>query len=180
LALPIDPGKLRVEARSPGKRPWRRDLVVAEGERVEIEVGPLDDDLPEPAPHVEATEDHPWGGSRSRTQRYAALGVLGVGALGIGIASGFGVSALVKRDEASSLCPAKRNCPDGTAAREADDARRASTVSTVAFVAGGVLLATGAALYFTAPVGESPRARSGISALRVAVHPWGLACEGAF
>jgi len=48
-----------------------------------------------------------------------------------------------------------------------------ATVATVGFIAGGVLLASGLVLYFTAPKGDSPRV--GFEA-----RPGGLAVTGGF
>ena len=61
-------------------------------------------------------------------------------------------------DAAAEHCTTRTLCsPEGLQLDA--DARQAATVSTIAFVGGGIALATGAVLYFTAP--RSVQARRG-------------------
>jgi hypothetical protein len=79
----------------------------------------------------------------------------GVGVVGIGLGAFFGLQA------SSKLSDAKGKCGDypyecGNEAKDLQSSAKSSaTVSTVGFVAGGVLLAGGLVLYFTAPKRES-------------------------
>lgn len=74
-----------------------------------------------------------------------ALAVGGVAGIGIGV--GFGLSALSKASTARDLCEPSA-CRSQAGIEAVHDASSRATVSTVGFVAGGVLLAGGAALYF--------------------------------
>jgi hypothetical protein len=79
----------------------------------------------------------------------------GVGILGIGAGAIFGVQASSKWSDAKSKCS---DYPYGCTPEAQDmqsSAKSAGTISTVGFIAGGALLATGLVLYFTAPKRES-------------------------
>jgi hypothetical protein len=97
------------------------------------------------------TESEAWP-----AQRTVAIGVGAAGVVGVAVGSAFGLIAKSKNDQA--LEPA--NCRTSTQCSTSgltltDDARSAATVSTVAFIAGGAAIATGAVLWFTAPHGGS-------------------------
>lgn len=181
LALPVDPGNLVLDAHAPGKRPWRRALTLAEGERVEIDVGPLED---EPAPTAatrpaiaKGAEEPAQSGGGARN-RIAAAGVAGLGVVGIGIGVGFGVAALQDRDRATFLCPAKSGCT-APAVQAANDARSAAPISTAALIAGGALVTLGAVLYFTAPAARADHAGAR-PVWRVTLGSGGIGWEGTF
>jgi hypothetical protein len=82
------------------------------------------------------------------------------------------VIALGKHSDLESACPAYPHCAPGQQSdvqSKYDDAKSASTISTIGFVAGGALLAGAAVLWLVAPSREptpaafvSPRA-SGVS-----------------
>jgi hypothetical protein len=100
-------------------------------------------------------------------------------ATGLGVA--FGLVAKSKNDEA--LEP--QNCPDSAhclprGLELTDDAKSASTVSTISFVAGGALLVGGAVLFFTAPRTERVHAMRWRALPRMGVRDAGLVFEGAF
>ncbi|MBV9949966.1 MAG: hypothetical protein JOZ69_24195 [Myxococcales bacterium] len=93
----------------------------------------------------------PPGGSR----RWIGLGVGGLGVAGVAVGSVFGYVAMSKRDQSNNgACDARDMCSRaGLGLRQ--DAESAATISTVAFIAGGVALAAGAVLYLTAPRSSS-------------------------
>jgi hypothetical protein len=160
--VPVDAGVHLVEARAAGMRPWRRTVETKDRLTTRVDVPVLENDVAPPPPRAERPE-HPEKGGAQRT---LGLLVAGVGVVGLGIGVGFGLSARAKWNVVSEACP-NRSCPS-VSAREAvegahDDAGRAATMSTVAFVVGGVLLAGGGVLFFT-----SSRATGGGSSLRVA------------
>jgi serine/threonine-protein kinase len=75
----------------------------------------------------------------------------GAGIVGVGLGTFFGLRASSKWSDAKEKCT---DYPFGCGAEGTDlraSAQSAGNVSTVAFVAGGALLATGLVLYFTAP-----------------------------
>ena len=74
-----------------------------------------------------------------------------VGIVGLGVGTVFGVMAI--SDKSAAHCDASNACDAGPL----HDANSAATASTVGIVAGGVLLAGGAALVLFAPGGRSPQ-----------------------
>jgi serine/threonine-protein kinase len=74
----------------------------------------------------------------------------GAGVIAIGAGAFFGLKASSTYDDALALCNPSNQCKQ-RGLDLADDATSQATVSTIAFVAGGVLLAGGAVLYLTAP-----------------------------
>jgi hypothetical protein len=106
-------------------------------------------------------------GSVRSAQRVLAIVAAAVGVAGVATGAVFGLKA------ASTWGDAKDNCKpqcDASAHKLSVDASQSGTVSTVAFIVGGVGLASGALLWFTAPQKhvEAPLAvRVGPGALQV-------------
>jgi hypothetical protein len=88
----------------------------------------------------------------------------GAGIVGLGLGSYFGLQAFSKWSAATSDC-GSACAPGSKGQNEHDQAQTDATVSTVAFVAGGVAVAAGVLLFFTAP------APPGDSAHRLQVAP---------
>jgi len=107
-------------------------------------------------------------GNGQRTLAYAAAGV---GVIGVGIGSFFGLRAISKNKDAESLCRNGYVCEDPQGPVLADDARAAARISTITFVVGGAALAGAAVLYFTSP--KQP-------AVTAAVGPTGISVRGSF
>ena len=162
-AVPVDIGKHVLEASAPGKVTWHGDVDVREeGKSVQIDVPTLVDGAPDAAvtekapPPAFATTPAAEAPSRSLgTQRTIALVVAGVGVVGLGVGSVVGLRALSKNSDSNAAGRCVGNTCDAAGKQLRDDARSAGNLSTVGFVAGGVLLAGGAALWFTAPSASS-------------------------
>jgi hypothetical protein len=125
---------------------------------------------PPPPPLPPPPPPPPSGRSSSRVAWAWSLGGVGVVGLGAGVATGLMAS--------SKLSTAKNECPTytGCSAQAMNDHSSFVTlgnVSTVAFIAGGVLVAGGLTLYLTAPKEHSPE-----MALQVA--PDGMSLAGRF
>ena len=101
---------------------------------------------PTNAPPV-ATSEPARTSSASKTWGFV-LG--GVGIAGLAAGSVFGALAIAKNSSSKDTCDANNVCDAGGKSLR-DDARTFGDVSTVAFIAGGALLATGAILLLTAP-----------------------------
>jgi tetratricopeptide (TPR) repeat protein len=85
--------------------------------------------------------------SRSSTANQVGI-VLGVaGLVGVGVGTGFGLAAMSKANTAKDTCSGNA-CTTQKGIDAAHDASSSATISTVGFVAGGALLATGVILYF--------------------------------
>lgn len=141
--IPVDPGEQMIEARAPGKRPWKIKVrVAAEGDLVTVQVPVLEDMAKPRAAPVEVERP-----SNVKRPLGVALGVLGIGALGLG--SYFGLHALKKDQESDEQCgrPPTR-CNDLARSLESD-ARASADRATVLFAAGAVALGAGAYLWVT-------------------------------
>jgi len=101
-------------------------------------------------PEADQTQD----GTAQRTWGWV-LG--GVGLVGIGVGSYFGVRTLSKKKESDDHCDAANWCDqEGVDLR--DDALRSGDISTVAIGVGAAGLVTGVILLLTAPSGPEPAA----------------------
>lgn len=108
----------------------------------------------------------------SNSRRTIAFGVGGAGVAGLVVGGIFGGLTLASWSSANGACPSHDNC-SATATSQRQSAVTDSTVSDVALIVGGVLVATGVTLYLTAPKGHVPGA--GLS-----VGPGRLSLEGSF
>jgi hypothetical protein len=95
--------------------------------------------------------------------------------IGIGVGSVFGLFASSSWQKAQHDCPTHSGCSP-TAMDERNNALSQALVSTVGFIAGGVLLAGGVTLFFAAP--RAPKPSSTDVGLRVT--PGGLLVTGRF
>jgi hypothetical protein len=83
------------------------------------------------------------------TLKIAGLTVGGAGVVGLIVGGVFGGLTASEASQQKSDCSASASCPNRTtAANDHSSGETDSTVSTVAFVAGGVLAVTGAVLFF--------------------------------
>jgi hypothetical protein len=113
----------------------RREHVVLGRAREEVLASPKQNDTPR--------SERPLAPSPWQTAGWITLGA---SAVGIGIGTAFGFMAIANNDDAH--CDASNVCADP---RARHDARVAAGVSTVSFVAGGVLAASGITLLLVAP-----------------------------
>lgn len=168
--LPLDPGDHVVEARAPGHEPWTKTVTIGKGpSRVSVEVPPLavvadEGPAPTPAPPPPSPTPPPQpesaeGGSTG--QLVAGLVVGGVGLVGLGLGSAFGLMTFSSQDESEAHCVESRCDATGVELRE--DASTSATLSTVAFVAGGVLVAGGLVLVLTSGGGDGPATTAQLS-----------------
>jgi len=86
------------------------------------------------------------------TQRWLGIVAGGVGIAGIAVGSVFGLMASSEWSAQQSACGSPSSCPDhaGALAHHSNLATD-STISTWTFIGGGVLVASGALLFMTAP-----------------------------
>ncbi|WP_437924549.1 hypothetical protein WMF37_36835 [Sorangium sp. So ce291] len=198
-ALPVDPGKHRVEATAPGKKPFSVEAQTAgPGKVVTVEVPPLEDDpaaaaaaappqrggAAEPgpaAPPAPAAGDGDGGAGTRRTLSFVAGGV---GVAGVVTGSIFGLVASSRWNRAQDEhCRTRTLCDDQGVAL-VDDARRAAALSNVGFIVGGIGLAAGVALFVTSLGGDERLPRE--QPARIVVTPavglagGGLELQGRF
>jgi hypothetical protein len=160
--VPVDPGNHTIEATAPGKRTWTKTQDVAGvGQTVSIQVDPLSDTPVEVAAPAPGGAQPPVNvppktePARSSPLKTAGLVVGAVGIVGLGVGTVFGVMAISKNSSANSdhcgtAFGGTNNCdPTGISLRS--DAVKFGNVSTISFIAGGVLAAGGVGLWLFAP-----------------------------
>jgi hypothetical protein len=127
-------------------------------------------------------EELPDSPSETSTLRYVGYGAAGVGVVGVAFGVIFGLKASSKLDESkkdptSGGCDANDFCgPAGKQARS--DAQSAATLSTVGFVAGGVLLAGGITMIVIG--GSSPKSPSARITPMLGANGGGMMLGGRF
>ncbi len=164
IPVPTDAGQHRITVTAPGKQLWESVAVVPSrgGASVTVKVPALAAVGAEPlAPAdgsnaaAESATDSPAApvDSAGRTQRIVGIVSSGAGIVGLGVGAFFGLRVAAKNDESKENCAGNRCNQLGFDARQS--ALDAATVSTIAFIAGGALLAGGVVLYLTAPRGRA-------------------------
>jgi hypothetical protein len=169
--VPVDPGKHTIEASAKGKKSFSTALEVSERTKTpSVEIPELDADEPQKAtPKAKVEPEPPQPGGGGGAQRAIGIVAVSVGVVGLGVGTYFGLSTSSKWADAKTHCSGLE-C-DRTGVDLAEQAKSAGNISTIAFIAGGVLVAGGAVLYFTAP-----RART----TAIGVGPGSLLVRGSF
>ena len=148
----VDPGQPhRIDVTAHNRAPWSKGGVQgpagAELPAITIDLGPP---LQSEDPNVGAG------------QRMTGIIVGGVGVAGVAVGAIFGLLASGAKSDAKSACESgapgtfsyPNTCNPGNKSQVDDkngSAKSNATISTIGFIAGGVLVAGGAVLYFTAP-----------------------------
>jgi hypothetical protein len=188
-AISVDPGEHTFTFQAAGQPVLQRKLVIIEGQKDRREliqigpeaVAPQATSLRSPESTPAAPRDEGLG-----TQRILAIVAGGVGVAGIGLGTAFGILAISRKSSAQSVCPGSGACPTQEGADRWSSASTAGTLSTVGFVVGGVGLAGGAALWFTAPYFGAKSDTNGTAAAlaagrtRVGIGPGTLQLAGSF
>ena len=184
-ARPVNPGPHQVEGQRGAERA-SVEIVLAESEskpallRFQSALAantamPAPSAQPGSASAGEALGSSGSSGSSLGQQRMFALIAGGVGVVGLGVGTVFGLKSKSDHDEASKYC-AGSQCSDARGVSAGNDAHSAGNVATLAMIVGGVGLAGGAALWFTAPksrsdasarLGASTRLSVGLGTLRL-------------
>ena len=166
-ALAVDPGAHQLVVNAPGMREVRTSVAIGESQQLDVPVSLEPESAGAPAqpapvaPTSTAAEESPAGteaapssNSGSSPWRTVGLVTAGVGVVGLGVGTAFGLVAKSKNDASNSSGCNGNNCTSQAAATRRD-ALSAANVSTVAFVAGGVLAASGVVLWLAAPKGDA-------------------------
>lgn len=167
VSVPVDGGQWVIEASAPGARAWAKKVVVqAEGESVALAIPELEAESAAPPPDVSppavpvavVPEPSPPPPPRDQsgagdTQRTIGLVIGGVGVIGVGFGSYFGLRAFSKNSEAKSHCQGE-SCSDVRGEELTSEAKDAAGLSNVLFGVGLAALAGGAVVYLTAPSQE--------------------------
>lgn len=154
-AIPADAGEHTITATAPGRKPLELKVKVAGAAGVVTDLS-----IPllaiDPTAREKATSVVAPATQRGSTQRLIGWIAAGVGVAGLGVGAGFGIDAMGKFGDSAQYCYPKNQClPEGIQLRE--DAISAGNLSTILFIAGGVVFAGGLVVVLTAPSGDSPR-----------------------
>ncbi len=172
VAVPIDPGTVRIEARAPGKKPWSVQVDVLSGPSARTV------ELPELAAAEQPLMALPAGGpatdsSTGSAQRGAGWILGGVGLVGLAVGGFFGYRAYAKNKSSLGECRADApNACSAEGASQRDEAATAARLSTIITASGAMLAVGGATLVLTAP--------SPITKARTADARWQLQLRGAW
>jgi len=153
--IPLDPGDHAITFAAPGKKTLSKTVKIAEPGTQKLAVPALEDEssgLPPPPPP-------PPDDGRGR--RIAGFVAGGVGLVGIGVGSYFGIRAASKQSAAQGHCAGRFCDPEGLSLDR--DAHGSATVSTVLFGVGIAGLAAGAVLVLT----SLPKSQGQAAILRV-------------
>jgi hypothetical protein len=164
VAVPLDPGPHTIVAKTSTGAPWSAPVTLGPSADAKAVVIPASwSAVASPAPAAPATE--PDSGSTpvdanpstsSNALRTTGWIFGGVGVAGVATGAVFGLLATGKWNQQKSDCQSSTSCNDhGAAVSDHSSMVTFGTVSTVGFIAGGVLLAGGAALLLTTS-GTSP------------------------
>lgn len=157
-ALTLEPGEHAFEFTAVGYPPVSKTLVMREGVKRRQEqilfasvVAPVQtapaviepvNTPAAPAPDVAPSSDG---------RRILSYVLGGAGIVGIGIGTIFGLKAKSTYDDSADHCPRGPASCDADGVSGGKDASTQATVSTISFIAGGALLASGIVLFVTAP-----------------------------
>jgi serine/threonine-protein kinase len=148
-AVTVDPGDHVVTVNAPGRAPRTLQVTIDQATlAATVRIDEVEAPTVAPAaapvaveggatlsPQPAAPEPSSTGGN---TRLWVELGLVGIGAAGVGL----GTAWLIKKNEALN---------SGTACDPAPDVREISAATTIAYVAGGVALASALVVYLTAP-----------------------------
>jgi hypothetical protein len=196
--LAVDPGRHTFTFAVPGRAAVSETFAIKEGEKDRHERIPMDRSAPDSAPPVAPAhetpappaitpaehptsqeEAHGKGGDENGTKASAGggpwktLGVVtgAVGVAGLGVGAAFGLLASSAWNTAQRDCPGNTlaTCPNHAGAvSEHSTTMTDATISTAGFIAGGVLVAGGVALFIA---GAKPSEPSQNLAGRLVVMP---------
>ncbi|MGC4088796.1 MAG: hypothetical protein QM756_13025 [Polyangiaceae bacterium] len=171
--IALDPGSHTIVAGAPARASFRTELVVDSRPGIRSVTIPVLANEPATASPASAAAQPSASGAGLGTERTLALVAGGVGVVGVAVGSIFGLRSMSKHDDAEQHCDGNA-CRDQQGVDLKSQAIHAGNVSTVAFVLGGVGLATGATLWFVG--GRDEGARS----IGLRVTPAGALVSGRF
>jgi hypothetical protein len=150
-AIAVDPGEHTFSFSAPGQPSVDKHFILSEGALDRHESIVLTSAAPVAAASPTSREPSSSG---LGTRKIAGLTLGGVGVAGVAIGSVFGVMTFSSWSSAGSACGSggTSHCSRAGSAAATSDHNAAvtdGTLSTVAFIAGGVLVASGLAVFFT-------------------------------
>lgn len=177
--IAVKPGRHGIEA-SAGSRRWSDSVNVDAALPARVTVLLQQDSCAGPGPTAAPANVVIAGDPPGSTRRTLGLTLAGVGLAGIASGVVFGLVTLSKKSSIDDACGGNSGscqAPPGSVDGERDAASTTATISTASFIAGGVALLGGAALYFTAPTTTTGKVKVAPSVARAGA---GLGLEGSW
>jgi hypothetical protein len=177
-AVTIDGGEHRLEVSAPGHRPFQTTFEVRrENDRARVSVPSLEA-LPEDERSKGAPATATPASSGLSTLSWVGIGTAGAGVAALGVGGYFLATALGQRSDSEGQCDGDQCSPAGVDSRR--DAVHNGNLATLFAIGGGVLVATGATLFFvgrSSSSEETPAVQAGAGLTSNGVS---LAVRGAF
>jgi hypothetical protein len=166
-ALSVDPGERTFTFETAGQSPVTKKLFIMQGQKDRREfvvfatpqtaTGPTMATASTGSPGSEARLE---SGGGMGTQKVLALVAGGVGIVGLGIGTAFGLTAMSQKNSAQSACPNACATQDGV--NKWSSAGASARIADIGLLVGGLGLLGGAVLWFTAPSVSPPGATLGL------------------
>jgi hypothetical protein len=178
-AMPVDPGHHVIDATAPNKKPFHQEVDVgAKGAEarvtVKLEDAPVTQQTTTTTTVNPITPPPPQETSSSGSgMRIAGLTLIGVGVAGVIVGGIFGGLAIGKKNDAAPLCTSDFSKCTTAGKAIVDDALAFGTISTIGFIAGGVLAVGGLVVFLVAPKSHESR-------VSFSVSPFGASIGGSF
>jgi hypothetical protein len=172
VPMPVNPGPHKLVVRAKGREDTTESITLAEGEskRVELKLGAAKKETAAPL----AQPSSPSSGAETSGGKTSPLVYVGFGLAGAGVIAGTitGLMTLGAASDAKNRCPGGA-CENNTQVEDANSGKTMGTISTIAFIAGGV----GAAIGVYGLVWGKP---SQSTSLAVSIGPTGGLLRGSF
>ncbi len=165
VPLPVDPGRLVIEARAPGYEPTSHTVLIETGsqqaryELTKLTALPASEVAPAPvltapisAAPTEKAPALPPPEPRMSKLKLAGLILGGAGAALLVVGAGFGGRAIKQHNKSDDLC--KNGCTQAGVDAN-DNAKTAAIISDVGIIGGAALLVGGTLTYLLAPKSET-------------------------
>lgn len=176
VPLPFDLGPHKITLRARGHADTMKDVTLSEGEKqtLELDVGPAVAEPPPPPPAPPTSTPPPADEKKSGHMSPLVPIGFGVGLAGIAVGTITGVMALGKGSDADTDCP-DGHCKSKDALDSVNTGKTLGTVSTIAFIAGGVGVGVGVVGLLIGGKKTEPSAK-----LDLGVGPSSLFLKGVF
>lgn len=184
VSIPVDPGKHEIVAESPGREPWRTTVTLREGEQRNVSIPLLARRVSKPTSQAglgsAAPSQHDTGAHASgRAQAWVGWGLVGLGAVSMGVGGYYGLQAKAKFDDSKAGCSGNVCSPEGGLLRS--EAQDAANRSTLLFAVGAAVAVGGGVTLLLAPDAADPAADKGVALVpTVGPSAGGLAAAGRF
>jgi hypothetical protein len=162
-AIEVDPGQHTFRFEAAGQPPVEKPIVIGEGEKDRRETVVLGEPGPVPPPPGPTPERIGPKATPGAGQRLAGIVIGATGLAGLALGGIAGGVALANWSKAKNYCSgmtvACTTNPNSPGVHDENAANTMATLSTVSFIAGGVLAAAGVVVALTAPraTAESPK-----------------------